>query len=402
MMLSVLLLCLFLQKLQFCNTSGVDCKELVKRLNAYGNTAKEVAENWELCQATFLEDVSDNGIWWFFNALQTSSLAFSKQISQDIANVTEFASKIDTKQLEILINRGSVISSKFFAEVRDIAFFSGVPPGCPDLAENILEYYNGSFTNTSWITAAQFKLLGSKLDKEFLCTNLWIPDQDRDRLFESISLKCLRGLSRRGLYNMHIHWSKIPSEIIDEWTKKYLEGDLEHAECYHYVYYLPVQVWKKILESPEFVKPLPDNLRPVPRLALGAALSAIDHVRFAEIVRQRPELAKIALLIRLPKISANIFASCGKEEMEVFLPQLSRMEVEKNPSIVMNISSAVSTDKHFCKDMSFETYKSMSWLRRYANDKCMSLITVPDGRDPRKFLDYLGKMRIKRPVIDNV
>jgi hypothetical protein len=199
---------------------------------------------------------------------------------------------------------------------------------------------------------------------------------------------------------MFIEWSKIPSEIIDEWVKKHLECDFEYLGEY-FPSDFPLSVSQKVLESPNLWRSIKDPFEfmddPV---VLGAAFSAVDHARFAEIARQRPDLAKVALELPFSEISSDIFSSCVKEEMKVFLPQLGGIYVASKPLIVINISSALPDDEHFCKDRDIEEYKSMTWLYQYASPRCMSLITVPNGKDAEEFLDELRVLH--SGVVDDV
>lgn len=193
-------------------------------------------------------------------------------------------------------------------------------------------------------------------------------------------------------------------KIMDEWIEKHLEKDFEHINK-ELLPYLPTRALQKALESPNLLGYVVDSLNHhhLNRYMTSQALSAIDHARFAEIARQHPDLAILALEELDPSaISADIFASCGKEEMKFFLPDLERKNLAGNPSILMNISSAVPDDEHFCKDMDFKKYNRLFWLHNYASDKCMSLITVPEGEVPEEFRKKLRARRIKPPTIDNV
>jgi hypothetical protein len=405
-------LCLLLQTLHLCTAAIADCQDLVKRLNADQDTAKEVRENWESCGPEFLQGASNRGVNIFFTAFEKSSLAFPKQIAQDIADKGEFACKVSVEQLETLIKSGATISSEFFAKVKNIESFNQ-PKGLnerltrykrstgyerltgfdwwsprQDLPDDILEYYDGPMKDTSWITTAQLKLFGSKLDKEILCTELKLSGREQPKFLESINLKCFRGLLRSSESARNPR-KIISLNVMDEWIKEHLEEDFEHIN-HDYLEALPIQAWKKVLELPQLLEKVSEvHLTEVKGPTFGAALPAIDHARFAEIAIQRPELAKKALDLLRREISPNIFASCGKEEMKVFLSQLEGIYVDMKPLIVINISSALPDEHHFCNGMSFETYRSMPWLYRYASPRCMSLITVPNGEDAEEFLKEL-------------
>lgn len=383
--------------LQFCTASiisGVDCQDLVNRLNTGENTAKEVGENWESCQAAFLKDVSVEGLRVFFDALRKVTLnnRSRQPIFQAIANTVDLASKINIKQLESLTRDFRVtVPSEFFAKVQDIAWFNKEHES-PKLPDNILEYYDGRMYHSSWITSEQFKLIGSKLEKEILCINLWLESSERDRLFGSINLKCLRGLLRSHA-GEKIPWSSIPLEVFEKWTEAHVEADFVWVSGYGKTN-LPTSVWKKVLESPSYLKIETKSLNFCSKDAIKNVLSKINHARFAEIASNRPDLATEVLELEPVKISTEIFASCGKEEMKVFLEKLGTIDFADNPSMITNISRDVTDDeRHFCFSMSFETYESMPWLSHYAGDRCISLIKVTEGEDPEEFRNKLRKMR---------
>ncbi|PJF17299.1 hypothetical protein PSACC_02888, partial [Paramicrosporidium saccamoebae] len=393
-MLTALPLYLLLQTLQYCSAGSVDCGKLVERLNrSDGKAVKEIDENWNDCGLAFLEKASPVGIEVLFKTLETDPLASKDQVVQDMADMGEFARKINTKQLRILFNSGAAISSRFFANVPDIKSFHWPPSSKLKLPENILEYYDGPMNNTFWMTPEQFKLFGGKLDKEFLCRSLdYIPN--RGSLFGSISLKCFRGLLRSKALVFSSGYAICP-ETVEEWTN-HLEEDLEHVDPGEY-WLLPVSVWQKILELPTLVDRVPRNYYKLEDSnMLRVSLFEIGHVSFAAIARQRPYWVETLLDLPLSKLPEDIFASCGKDEMGSFETKLGirARNIWRNPEIIGNISSALDDDQHYCNGMDSLAYHARPWLRRYGSAKCRSLITRPREDDRIEFPELSNVMVI--------
>ncbi|PJF16465.1 hypothetical protein PSACC_03654 [Paramicrosporidium saccamoebae] len=374
-MLSILSLYILLQVLRYCMAGGIDCKDWVKRLNAKENDAlSTIEDNWDSCGPAFLEDASPEGIEMLFQNLKNCSVVAIYQIVYDITDTDKFASRINVEQLEILITNGATISSRFFAEVADIENFSDSSESRAGLSENLLEYYDGPMKNTSWMTPKQFKLFGSKLDKKILCENLESYSINSN-LLDSISLECFRGLVRSDL--SLDTWSKICPEIIEEWTN-HLEEDLPKVPSRNYLVF-PVSVYQKILELSKLLTFLPDCSHLNKKRMRRVSLSDIGQARFAEIARERPDVAEMLLESPESELPDDIFASCGGNEMKIFEPMLKSSAALNKPEIIEHISRDVEDADHYCKSVSIETYKTQLWLRDSCSDKCRSFISVPDG-----------------------
>ncbi|PJF16993.1 hypothetical protein PSACC_03195 [Paramicrosporidium saccamoebae] len=373
--------CLLLQILKYCTAHGTSCKDSVERLNGGTYSAAiEVGEDWDRCRSVFFENASSSGASLFLTALDEGSWAATGQIAQDVANTEEFAGKVNIEQLKILTTHGATISSQFFAKVSDIEDFGGPSINNADFPKNILEYYNGPMRDTSWMTAEQFKLFGSKLGKTILCTKL-VGSSISAGLLASISLECFRGLIQSK--SSFGTWSSFCPGMIADWLN-HIEEDFQHVNPDNYQC-LPTSVWQEVLGSPTLLEFVPDNQYNLesPNL-FKVSLSKIGHVRFAEIVRQRPNVALSVIRMPIPELPVDIFASCGKEEMKSLTRRFLTPHLWKNPEIIGNISSAVDDDKHFCNGMDAETYHDLIWLRANCSAKCRSFISVPDGYDKEK------------------
>jgi hypothetical protein len=252
MMWFVLSLCLLLQTLQYCTANNADCEKLIERLNgdAY-KAAKKVGKNWDDCRSVFFGSASSQGISRLFAALETNSWTSRTQIAQDIANATEFASRINVDQLKTLVTCGATISPRFFANVPGIRHFN--EHGIEDwaLPDDLLEYYDGPMYDTTWMTSEQFGLLGNKLGKRILCRSLG--GRVENQLLASISLECLRGLLRKRTLD-EISWRDIPIGLVEEWSK-YFGEDWEQIVPRNFKSF-PAHVWGSILLSmPEKYSP---------------------------------------------------------------------------------------------------------------------------------------------------
>ncbi|PJF16991.1 hypothetical protein PSACC_03196 [Paramicrosporidium saccamoebae] len=419
-MLSMLPLYLLLQILQYCTASSVDCKALIEGLDRNEHEApKDIIENWDHCSSTFLGSTTEQGVSAFLNFMMSQlkeimidsykgvtstemgnrseeeikSALFRdwksrfnvsiEGITQDMANTEDFASKLEVEYFEMLLDLGFTPSSRSFAQVKRIREFQPPPGKGSGLPENILEYCDG-LMRTDWVAPEQFKLLGSKLEKDLLCTDVEGYGIDVS-LLAVISLKCFRGLIRSSVSFPAPHkWSVICPETINEWIS-YLEEDFQHVKPENYPS-LPISVWQNVLKSSALLDLAMKNDPDLDvRLSniINVPLSEIGHVRFAEIARQHPNVARGLFITFSSNFPADILASCGKEEVKALELKLRVIELSKKPEVIENMGTAVDDDRHFCKGMDIGTYATKTWLRMHGSDRCRSLISVPDGYDKK-------------------
>jgi hypothetical protein len=271
MLLSTLPLCLLLQTLQYCTASTVNCQDLVERLNRDTcKAADEIGASWKSCRSEFFKRASGSGISSFFKVLKVReprSLALPAFIAQDIANETTFASRVNVNQLKILIARGAIIPPKFFANVLYIDAFNSYGIEGLELPDDLLEEYDGLMKDTSWITGEQFRVFGSKLNKEILCTNLRFPSNSIG-ILHSISSECLRGLLRNMILEEGC-WHWIPLDIIGQWIYNF-EEDLQHIAPNNFLTF-PTRVWESILKSM------------VTSNAFDVTLKKVSHAKYLEL-----------------------------------------------------------------------------------------------------------------------
>jgi hypothetical protein len=240
-----------------------------------------------------------------------------------------------------------------------------------------LEYYDGPI-NPNWqrMTAEQFGLFGSKLPKDFVCQEVNVKDL-RTVHFESISLRCFRGILRARVFNsessLYRLWEHINQETLKEWFE-ILHEELETIPVESYKH-LPIFVWEIVLNSSELMKRIQDTTDFRRNDPIFNVLSNIKPVQFATVVQNLPVIAS-TFLKSAYRIPERIFESCGKTEMELLYSRDINVfdGLEEIPEVIRNISSALEDEQHICYEMDPELYRQLHLLRIHASNRCRKLL----------------------------